>query len=411
MAILPYIYLGYMFISLYMLSMFLIIYLKNKKDIFDYPETKKNYSISFIVPAFNEEKTIKDTIEHIFNVGYKNITEVIVINDCSTDNTLKIAKSLCKKYPKLKILDNKNNLGKAGALNKGLKICKGELVTVVDADSYPSKNSINKMVGFFDDVKVGGVTCPVTARNTDKFLERLQAIEYKMIAVTRKLLDYVEAIYVTPGPLALYRKSALDEIGGFDEKNMTEDIEVAWALTFYGWKRRMCLSTGVSSTVPSKFKAWFKQRRRWNVGGLQCMYKYRKSLFDVKKGMLGFFILPFFIVSMFLGLLGLSIFFYLLTTRIISNFLRTRYSIITETPILTAEEIFITPSVLNYLGIVLFFLGLILLLIIFVVLKEKILKKENMFNIPFYMIVYMALYPFIMLTAIWHVIKGERVWR
>ena len=232
-----------------------------------------------------------------------------------------------------------------------------------------------------------------------------------MIAVTRKLLEYVEAIYVTPGPLALYRRSALEEIGGFDEKNMTEDIEVAWALTFNGWKRRMCLPTGVSSTVPSKFKGWFRQRRRWNVGGLQCIYKYRKSLFDTKKGMLGFFIIPFFIVSTFLGLLGLSIFFYLLTRRIISNFLRTRYSIITETPVLTAEEIFITPSVLNYLGIVLFFFGLTLLLIIFVVLKEKILKKENMFNIPFYMIVYMALYPFIMLTAIWHVIKGKRVWR
>lgn len=411
MAILPYIYLGYMFISLYMLSMFLIIYLKNKKDIFNYPKTRKNYSISFIVPAFNEEKTIEDTIEHIFNVGYRNIIEVIVINDCSTDETLKVVKGLCKKYPRLRILNNKKNLGKAGALNKGLKIAKGELVTVVDADSYPFKHSINKMVGFFDDRKVGAVTCPVTARNTNKFIERLQAIEYKMIACTRKLLDYVEAIYVTPGPLAVYRKSALDEIGGFDEKNLTEDIEVAWNLTYSGWKRRMCLSTSVSSTVPNKFGSWFKQRRRWNVGGLQCIYKYRKSLFDVKKGMLGFFIIPFFILSTFLGLLGLSIFFYLLTRRIISNFLRTRYSIITETPILTAEEIFITPSVLNYLGIVLFFFGLTLLLIIFIVLKEKILKKENMFNIPFYMIIYMAFYPFIMLAAIWHVIKGKRVWR
>ena len=61
MPILPYIYLGYMFVSLYMLSMFLIIYLKNRKEIFDYPKSKKKYSISFIVPAYNEEKTIEDT--------------------------------------------------------------------------------------------------------------------------------------------------------------------------------------------------------------------------------------------------------------------------------------------------------------------------------------------------------------
>jgi len=411
MAILPYVYLGYMFVSLYMLSMFLIIYLKNKRDIFNYPEIGKNYLISFLVPAINEQETIKETIEHIFNIDYKNIIEVIVINDGSTDNTLEVVKSLCKKYSKLKILNNKRNLGKAGSLNKGLKIAKGELVTVVDADSYPASDSLKKIIGFFNDDKVGAVTCPVVVRNTNKFIEKLQAIEYKMIAVTRKLLDYVEAIYVTPGPFAVYRKKALNGIGGFDEKNMTEDIEIAWNLTYNGWKRRMCLSTSVSSTAPSKFKAWFRQRRRWNVGGLQCICKYRKSLFDIKKGMLGFFIIPFFILSTFLGLLGLSIFFYLLTRRIISNFLRVRFSVITETPILTAEEIFITPSVLNYLGIVLFFFGLILLMIIFIVLKEKILKKGNIFNIPFYMLIYMAFYPFIMLAAIWHAFRGKRVWR
>jgi len=409
--ILPYIYLGYMFISLYMLSMFLLIYLRNSKDIFNYPKTKKNYSVSFIVPAFNEQETIEDTLEHIFAIDYENIIEVIVVNDCSEDNTLKIVKGLLKKYKTLKIISHEKNKGKAASLNDGLKIAKGELVIVVDADSYPASDCLSKMVGFFDNEKVGAVTCPVTARNRKKFMEKLQGIEYKMIALTRKLLEYVDAIYVTPGPLAVYRKTALVDVGGFDEKNMTEDIEIAWNLTFNDWKRRMCLDTSVSSTVPDKFIPWFKQRRRWNVGGLQCIYKYRKSLFDSKKGMLGFFIIPFFILSTFLGLLGLSIFFYLLTRRIISNFLITRYSIVTETAILTAEEIFITPTVLNYLGIVLFLFGLVLLLIVFIVLKEKILKRENLFNIPFYMIVYMAFYPFIMLAAIWHTLKGKRVWR
>ncbi len=409
--ILPYIYLGYMFISLYMLSMFLLIYLRNSKDIFNYPKTKKNYSVSFIVPAFNEQETIEDTLEHIFAIDYENIIEVIVVNDCSEDNTLKIVKGLLKKYKTLKIISHEKNKGKAASLNDGLKIAKGELVIVVDADSYPASDCLSKMVGFFDNEKVGAVTCPVTARNRKKFMEKLQGIEYKMIALTRKLLEYVDAIYVTPGPLAVYRKTALVDVGGFDEKNMTEDIEIAWNLTFKDWKRRMCLDTSVSSTVPDKFIPWFKQRRRWNVGGLQCIYKYRKSLFDSKKGMLGFFIIPFFILSTFLGLLGLSIFFYLLTRRIISNFLITRYSIVTETAILTAEEIFITPTVLNYLGIVLFLFGLVLLLIVFIVLKEKILKRENLFNIPFYMIVYMAFYPFIMLAAIWHTLKGKRVWR
>jgi len=391
--------------------MFLIIYLKNKREIFSYPAAENKYSVSFIVPAVNEEKTIADTLKHIFNIKYESILEVIVVNDKSSDNTLKIVDGLCKKYSKLKILDNKKNLGKAGSLNRGLKIAKGELVVVVDADSYPAPDSLRKMAGFFDDKKVGAVTCLVVARNRNKFMEKLQAIEYKMIALTRKLLDYVDAIYVTPGPLAVYRKKALIEINGFDEENMTEDIEVTWHLTYAGWKRRMCLNTSVSSTVPNKFKAWFRQRRRWNVGGLQCIYKYRKSLFNPKKGMLGFFIIPFFIVSTFLGLLGLSIFFYLMTQRFISNFLYTKYSMIAGTSLLTLEDFYITPTILNYLGIVMFFLGLIFLFIVFAVLKEKVLKKENIINIPFYMIVYIAFYPFIMLTAMWHMYKGKRVWR
>ena len=410
MEFLPYIYLGYMFISLYMLSMFLIIYLKNKKGIFGYPEFKKKYSVSFLVPAFNEEGTIKDTIKHILNIDYP-ILEIILVNDKSTDGSLKIMKELSKKYSKIKFLNNEKNLGKAGSLNRAWKIAKGELVVVVDADSYPSKDSLKKMVGYFDDQKVGVVSVPVIARNTNKFIEKLQSIEYKMIALTRKLLEYVDSIYVTPGPLAVYRKKALQDIGGFDEKNMTEDIEATWHLTHNGWSRRMCLDTNVSSTVPNKFKAWYKQRRRWNVGGLQCISKYKKSLFNPKKGMLGFFIIPFFILSTFLGLLGLSLFTYLITRRFISNFLRVRYSVISNTPVLTLNEFYITPSILNYLGVIMLFLGFIFLLIVFAVLKEKVLKKENILNIPFYLFIYIAVYPFIMIGAMTHMIRGKRVWR
>jgi len=409
MEFLPYIYLGYMFISLYFLSLYFILYLKNKNDIFSYPEIKKEYSISVLSPAFNEEDTIADTLKHIFDMDYKNILEVIVINDKSTDNTLSIVKGLMKKYPRLKVIDNKKNLGKAGSLNKALKIATGELIAVIDADSYPHKDAFSKMVGFFEEEKVGAVTVPVVARNKNNFIEKLQAIEYKAISITRKLLGYVDAIYVTPGPLALYRGEAIRGIEGFDEKNMTEDIEATWKLTAFGWDRRMCLDTGVSSTVPSKFKDWYVQRRRWNIGGLQCIWKYRKFL--IKKGMLGWFIIPFFILSTFLGLLGLSIFFYLITRRAISNFLFTKYSISVGTPVLTLNDLYITPSILNYLGIVLFVLGAVFTLLVLSLLKERILKRQNILNILFYLTFYIAIYPFVMIGAMFHFIRGKRIWR
>src|SRR3989344_2177998 len=171
----------------------------------------------------------------------------------------------------------------------------------------------------------------------------------------------------------------------------------------------MCLDASVSSTVPQTIKPWFKQRRRWNVGGLQSIYKYRKSI--GRQGMLGAFIIPFFIIGLFLGLIGLSIFFYLLIRNTISRYLLTVYSIETNTPILTIENFYITPSFLNYLGIILFLFGLIFTLIMLSILNEKILKKENILTIPFYMIVYLTVYPFIMITAIWHAFRGKRIWR
>jgi len=407
MDILPVIYLIYMFVSIYFLSLFLSLYYKNKKELFKYPKATRKYSISVLVPAFNEEKTIKDTIKAIFASDYP-IKELIVLNDGSSDNTGKIVERMLKTYPKLKLI-NKKNSGKADSLNQGIKISKGELVAVVDADSYPAKGSFEKLTGFFENKNVGAVTCVFVPRNKKSFFEKLQAIEYNVIAFTRKLLDYVDAIYVTPGPLALYRKSALEKIKGFDSKNLTEDIEATWHLTYEGYERRMCLATYATTTVPNKFKAWYRQRRRWNIGGLQCISKYKKSF--LKKGMLGAFILPFFILQLFLGLLGLSIFVYLITTRVLRNYFFAKFSIQVGTPLLTMSDFHITPSFLNYLGIVLFVIGAIFTLLVLFIMKQRILGKQNIFNIFFYLLFYLAVYPFIMITALYHFFRGTGKWR
>jgi len=406
MRVLSFVYLGYMFVSIYFLSLFLLLFKKNRKNLFDYPKTNKKYNISVLVPAYNEEDTLEDTIKSILDSDYP-IKEVIIINDGSKDNTLNVAKRLMKKYPQLKVI-NKKNSGKGDSLNQGIKIAKGNLVAVVDADSFPSKDSFGKMIGFFDEEKVGAVTCIFVPRNRNKFIEKLQVIEYNVIAFTRKLLDYVDAIYVTPGPLALYRKSALVKIGGFDTKNMTEDIEATWNLAFHGFKRKMCLDSHATTKVPDNFKAWYRQRRRWNIGGLQCISKYKRHLFS--GDILGLFIIPFFVMQLFLGLIGLSIFFYLTITRFIKNYVFLGSSISLGTSV-TLSDYYFTPSVLNYLGIVLFIAGTLFTLAVLVIMKEQILKKQNTFNILFYLTFYLMIYPFIIITAIYHYFKGTRKWR
>ncbi|MEW5907913.1 MAG: glycosyltransferase [Patescibacteria group bacterium] len=384
-----------------------MLFINNRKNIFSFPKAKKKYTISVLVPAWDEENTIKDTIMHIFEIDYP-IKEVIVINDGSKDKTREIVESIIKKHPNLKLI-NKKNTGKADSLNQGLKKAKGELVVVIDADSYPAKDSFRKMVGFFDDEKVGAATCVFTPRNNKTFLERLQDIEYHIIAFTRKLLGYVDAIYVTPGPLGMYRKSILQKLGGFDEKNLTEDIEIAWRLTRYGYERRMCLDTYATTSVPRKFKPWYKQRRRWNIGGLQCLLKYKKDFF--KKGMLGFFILPFFTLQLFLGLIGLGIFFYLVIRRAISNFLIARYAIPAGVPMLTMNDVFITPTFLNYLGVILFVAGFVFTILVLSVMKTGALKRQNLFDILVFSLIYLSLYPFVMVITIYNFIKKNYTWR
>ena len=384
--------------------------MKNKKTLFDYPKTGKKYSVSFIIPAYNEGKNIKESIEHIFDVGYPYLKEVIVVNDCSSDDTRKVVEGLLKKYPKLKLINNPKNLGNAAcSQNVGLKYASGELIAVVDGDSFPARESINKMVGFFDDKKVGAVTCPSKAKNRDKFIEKLQSIEYNVIGFTRKLLDYVDAIYVTPGTLALYRRKALDDIGGFDEQNMTQDIEATWNLTFHGYKRKMCLDTYVTTRVPSTIKDWYRQRRRWNIGGLQCISKYRKYLFS--GNILGLFIIPFFMMQLFLGLLGLGIFLYLSLTNIVRNYIFANYSMQAGTSLITLNDFYITPSFLNYLGIILFIAGGLFTILVLKIMKDNILKKENLFNLLFYLVFYLTIYPFIMISAIYKYTKKSYKWR
>jgi biofilm PGA synthesis N-glycosyltransferase PgaC len=402
------IYFAYMFVSLYLLIMILLLYFKNSKQLTFIPQITKSYSLAILIPAYNEESTIADTISSIYATNYKNLIQVIVINDGSRDNTLKIAQNLKKKYKTLLVLD-KPNSGKANSINYALDFVKSELVGIIDADSFPHKDAFSRLVGYFDNPKVGVVTATCVPRNQNTFLEKLQAIEYKVIAFSRKLLEFIDSIYVAPGSLSIYRTKALEDIGGFDSSNITEDIEATWHILKNDWKVKMCFNAYVTTKVPNKIKPWFKQRRRWALGGLQCINKY-KSYF-MRKNMFGYFVVPFFTIGIFLGLVGILVFLYILLRKGISYFLLTRYSLETSVPLISLSEVYITPSVLNYFGLLLFVLFLVFNLFVLSLMKDRFLGKQSFFNLIFYMTIYLLVYPFTLITAMWHYYKGKMVWR
>lgn len=403
------IYFFYMFVSIYFLTLTILLYLKNRKDLNSYPLQKESYSLSLLVPAYNEEKTIGDTIKKIFESNYENLLEVIVINDGSKDQTKNVVKNLILEYGnKLKLL-NKENSGKASSLNQAMEIARGELIGVIDADSYPERNAFSRMVGHFNDLKVGAVTAACTPRNRKTLLEKLQTIEYKVIALTRKLLEYIDSIYVAPGSLSIYRAKALREIGGFDEKNITEDIESTFHLLKNDWKIRMSLSARVKTTVPNKIKGWFRQRVRWTVGGFQVLNKYRGSVF--RKNMLGYFIIPFFTLGFVLAIVGMFLFGYLFFRRFIYSWFITSYGMVAGTNFVYLPDLIVPLSILNYFGIVMFFLFFGFTLFVLALMKDDILEKQSFFNLVLYMTIYLLSYSIVTITGIISWIRGKTKWR
>jgi len=109
----------------------------------------KEPKISVIMSAYNAEKYIAEAIESILNQTFKNF-EFIIINDCSTDNSLKIIKKYMKKDKRIILINNKKNFGRAKSRNRGLKIAKGKYIAILDSDDVSLSERFEKQYNFLE---------------------------------------------------------------------------------------------------------------------------------------------------------------------------------------------------------------------------------------------------------------------
>ncbi len=399
------IYLGFAAVSLYFTFLFFILFFENRGKIHETPESGYMPSVSLIIPAHNEEKAIGDTIKAVKGLSYpKNLLEVIVVDDGSSDKTYEIASKAG-----VKALRKKRG-GKASALNFGIARAGGEIVGCVDADSYPDKDALLKSVPFLSEKEVAAVTTSIFVKNPKNLIQRLQNIEYTMIVWARKLLEFLNSVYVTPGPLSLYRKSILKKVGGFDEKNLTEDIEIAWRLLRHGYKIKMASDARVFTRSPEKFSKFWRQRLRWNIGGIQTSLKYRYTLFNSQFKSLGGFVLPFFAASYVLSLFGFGVFLYLLG--------RTAYDIAYYAflaPSLGISPIrdytfFLLPNVFMIFGLVIFALSLAWVIISFRTVKASLSGLRVWVDLVIYLSLYITIFPIILIHSTWRWLKKSLEW-
>lgn len=403
-----FLYVFMFFFGIYFLLMFIILYKRNKNEMFHYPLPKKYPTISIIIPAYNEEKSISGTLQAVLDMEYPSEKkEVIVVNDGSKDKTSEIVKSFMKRYKNLRIIDKKNS-GKADSLNKGIAIAKGELFAVVDSDSFPEKDSLTKMVGYFEsDPNVAAVTSRVMVKtHKDNFIEKFQGFDYIVIAWSRKVLDFIGCVYVTNGPLSVYRKDLVKKIGGFDPKNLTEDIELTWNILSKGYKTHMSYSTKVYTIVPDNLKIWIKQRVRWNLGGLQTLYKYRKFILKHTENIFGYFIIGYVFLSFLFALLGLFLFLRHAYLKTLPYILAAPYYLQGYNPIKFLK--------FNPLLTLLFFFGIIFVILSMIYYKyaskESEIKKKGIITILIYLFLYRPLYTIPLILSFIKLAKKDIRW-
>lgn len=402
-------YFFYTFVAFYFLFIYVLVYMQNRRHIFEVVKPVRDYSLSIVVPCFNESDSIGKNIESLLNSNYRGLKKVIVVDDCSSDGSFDVIKRYAKKYSKVMAVQTPKNTGRAaGAKNYGAQFVKTELIGFSDADSFVSKDAISNMVGFFNNPKTGAVTSRVLVSNRKNKLSQIQAIEYKIIAFTRKLLGFIDSIYVTNGPLSIYRKSAYDEVGGFDMNNLTEDIEITWHIVSKGYGVEMAVASKVYTVVPTTLKSWFNQRVRWNIGGIQTVSKYRKQWLNT--GMLGAFIMPFFTFSWFIGLTGLFFLAYRFGRYVLSKYLIARYSVAAEVALVRMQDFSLNPSILFFFGLVLFMLGFTYTLTAMFYSRERDYKRHPLRDIFIYSFFYLLVYPPLLIVSFYGYLRGRRKW-
>ena len=235
--------------------------------------------ISVIVPAYNEATVIDEAMASLARLDYPQF-EVVVVDDGSLDGTLAVAAEWEGRHGNgdFRIVTKRNG-GKATALNTGIAVSKYPFLFCMDADSRLEPQTLRRAVQQLSDPSVGAIAGNVKVRNRGSILTKLQALEYiEGLNLPRRAQGFLAAVNIVPGPVGLFRREALEEVGGYDTDTFAEDADLTLKLVAAGWKV-VYEDTAIAWTeAPEKWLDLVQQRYRWTRGILQSLRK-RKGLF------------------------------------------------------------------------------------------------------------------------------------
>jgi biofilm PGA synthesis N-glycosyltransferase PgaC len=223
------------------------------------------FELTAIIPAFNEAGCLADTIRSLQNQTLP-VTEIIVVDDCSTDDTGTVARSLG-----VTVLRPPRNTGsKAGAQTYALPFVKTPFCMAIDADTELAPNAVEKIIEPFDDSTIAACSGFVLPRFVRTVWERGRYAEYLFaFAFLKPIQNLVEKPLISSGCFSAYRTEVLRKVGGWSNRTMAEDMDLTWTLYRSGYGVRFAPEAVCYPIEPHNFHFLSKQLRRWSHGFIQ----------------------------------------------------------------------------------------------------------------------------------------------
>lgn len=239
--------------------------------------------VTVAVPCFNEEAHVQQVIGQLMASHYANF-EVIAINDGSSDRTGELLDAMALRYPRLRVLHNVENQGKAVSLNTACQLGGGEYILGVDGDALVDPHAIGWMLApMLRSERIGAVTGNPRIRTRTTLIGRMQVGEFSsIIGLIKRTQQLIGPLFTVSGVLAMFRRKAVIEAGFWSPDVMTEDIDMSWRLQVRGWQLRFEPRALCWILMPETVRGLWKQRLRWAIGGIQTMMRYSGEILRLR---------------------------------------------------------------------------------------------------------------------------------
>ncbi|TKC83111.1 poly-beta-1,6 N-acetyl-D-glucosamine synthase [Trinickia terrae] len=240
---------------------------------------KEHPKVAVVVPCYNEADNVREVIACLDALDYPNYS-IIAVNDGSRDATGEILNGLVDVYPKLVVIHQNRNEGKAIGLTTAAMLTDAEFLMCIDGDSLLDAQALNWMLPhFLADPQVGAVTGNPRIRTRTSLLGRMQVGEFSsIVGLIKRTQQMYGRILTVSGVVSMFRRKALREVGYWSSDMLTEDIDISWKLQVNDWRIHFEPRALSWILMPETFRGLYRQRLRWAKGGIQVLFKYASAL-------------------------------------------------------------------------------------------------------------------------------------